>query len=57
MKGVKNVEWWDLGMLEALWVFEVKEFGPLVIGIDSHGRNIFEEMNERVELNKQRVIK
>ena len=46
-----NAEWTDLGMPETLWVCRVKEFGPLIISIDTHGNNIFEEnkviFNER----------
>ena len=38
-------------MPETLWVCRVKEFGPLIISIDTHGNNIFEEnkviFNER----------
>jgi fumarate hydratase subunit beta/L(+)-tartrate dehydratase beta subunit len=33
----------EVGMPEALWVMECKEFGPLIVGIDSTGRNLFEE--------------
>ncbi len=44
VKRVKEVHWLDLlGMPECLWVLEVEEFGPLLVGIDSHGNNLFEE--------------
>lgn len=33
----------EVGMPEALWVMECKDFGPLIVGIDSTGRNLFEE--------------
>jgi tartrate/fumarate subfamily iron-sulfur-dependent hydro-lyase beta chain len=33
----------EIGMPEALWVMECKDFGPLIVGIDSTGRNLFEE--------------
>lgn len=33
----------DLGMPETLWNCRVKEFGPLIVSIDSEGRNYFEE--------------
>lgn len=39
---IERVEWLDLGMPEALWVSRVKEFGPLIISIDSEGNNLFE---------------
>ncbi len=44
IKRVVDVYWLDeLGMAEAMWVFEVEEFGPLVVTIDSTGRNFYEE--------------
>jgi len=55
IKSVKNVEWLDLGMPEAMWILEVEEFGPLAIAIDSHGNNLFEDVKRKVEENKQRV--
>jgi fumarate hydratase subunit beta len=55
IKNVKNVEWLDLGTPEALWIFEVEEFGPMAIAIDSHGNNIFMDIAKKVEENKQRI--
>ena len=43
--------WKDLGMPETLWTSKVRKFGPLIVSIDTHGRNLFEEnkviFNER----------
>lgn len=55
IKNVKSVEWLDLGTPEALWVFEVEEFGPLVVAIDSHGNNIFMDVAKTVEANKAKI--
>lgn len=55
IKNVKTVEWLDLGMPEAMWILEVEEFGPLAVAIDSHGNNLFAEVQKKVEENKQRV--
>lgn len=55
IKGVKNVEWLDLGTPEAMWILEVEEFGPLTVAIDSHGNNIFMEVAKNVEANKQKI--
>ena len=42
IKNVKNVHYLDeLGMAEAVWIFEVKNFGPLVVAMDSHGKSIY----------------
>lgn len=55
VKNIKGVEWFDLGMPEALWILEVEEFGPLTVAIDSHGNNLYEDVKKRVELNKQNI--
>jgi fumarate hydratase subunit beta len=55
IKNVKSVEWLDLGTPEALWIFEVEEFGPLAVAIDSHGNNIFMDIQKKVEENKQKI--
>jgi len=49
IKKVTQVEWLDLGMPEAVWVFEVEDFGPLIISIDAHGGNLFEEVRQRAQ--------
>ena len=42
IKEVQGVHWLDeLGMPEAVWIFKVKEFGPLVVAMDSHGASIY----------------
>jgi fumarate hydratase subunit beta len=55
IRNVRTVEWLDLGVPEALWVFEVEDFGPLAVSIDSHGNNLFENVKKQVEQNKQRI--
>jgi fumarate hydratase subunit beta len=55
IKTVRSVEWFDLGMPEAMWVFEVEEFGPLAVAIDSHGNNLFTDIAKSVEENKQKI--
>jgi len=51
IKKVENVYWLDLGMPEALWVLKVENFGPLIVAIDSHGNNLFADMQEKVKKN------
>jgi len=55
IKNVRGVEWLDLGTPEAMWIFEVEDFGPLAVAIDSHGNNIFSDVQKNVESNKQRI--
>jgi fumarate hydratase subunit beta len=55
IKNVKGVEWFDLGMPEALWILDVEDFGPLIVAIDTHGNNLFENVQKEVEENKQKI--
>ena len=55
IKSVRTVEWFDLGMPEALWILEVDQFGPLTVAIDSHGNNLFEEVKKSTEENRGKV--
>lgn len=51
---VLEVHWLDLGLPEALWVLEVRRLSPLLVAVDLHGRNLYEETMERAreELKK-----
>jgi fumarate hydratase subunit beta/L(+)-tartrate dehydratase beta subunit len=49
---VSAVHWLDLGVPEAIWVLDVKEWGPLVVAMDSHGQSLF----KRVKKNALRKI-
>ena len=49
---IVRAEWRDLGMPETLWNCRVKEFGPLIVSIDTEGRNLFEE--NKVIFNKRK---
>lgn len=49
---IVEAQWKDLGMPETLWHCHVKEFGPLIVSIDSFGKNYFEE--KKVEYNKKK---
>ncbi|NLT11751.1 MAG: L(+)-tartrate dehydratase subunit beta [Clostridiaceae bacterium] len=52
---VERVEWLDLGMPEAMWVLRVKDFGPLIVSIDTEGNNLFEK-NKKCFAEKQAPI-
>jgi L(+)-tartrate dehydratase beta subunit len=49
---ITGVEWLDLGMPEACWHCRIKEFGPLIVTIDTDGRNYYEE--KKVEYNRRK---
>lgn len=53
---IERVEWLDLGMPEALWVCRVKAFGPLIVSIDTHGRNLFGENRARFDERKGPLV-
>jgi fumarate hydratase subunit beta len=55
IRRVVNVQWLDLGMPEATWIFEVEQFGPLIVAIDSMGKNLFADVCEKVQVNKKQI--
>ncbi len=42
IEAIEEVWWQDL-MPECLWKFRVHEFGPMIVGIDAYGRNLYLE--------------
>jgi len=55
IKSVTGVEWFELGMPEAIWIMNADNFGPLTVGIDSHGNSLFADVWINVKENEQRV--
>lgn len=53
---VERVEWLELGMPEAIWVMRVKEFGPLIVSIDTRGNNLFEANKQDYNTRKTAVV-
>ena len=53
---VKGVHWEDLGLPEAVWSLEISDFGPLIVGIDSKGNNLFEERTKRIRQKSNWVL-
>lgn len=49
---IEGAEWQDLGMPETLWINRVKEFGPLIISIDTKGNNLIQQ--NKVEFNEKK---
>ena len=43
---IEEVAWEEL-MPECLWKFRVRDFGPLTVGIDSHGNSVYREVQEQ----------
>ena len=49
---IESADWTELGMPETLWKCRVKEFGPLIVSIDTHGNNFFEQ--NKVKFNEKK---
>lgn len=55
IKDVKGVEWYELGMPEAIWIMDADNFGPLTVAIDAHGNSLFMDVGAKVKENEQKV--
>lgn len=56
VEAIERAEWQDLGMPETLWVNRVREFGPLIISIDTKGDNLIERNKARLEAKKGAIL-
>lgn len=54
---VTALHWPELGMPEAMWVMRVREFGPLIVSIDTKGGNLFEENKRMFAERKQPIVR
>lgn len=52
IEAIEDVDMDDLNP-ESLWQFRVKNFGPLLVAMDSHGGNLFADVEQHV--SRQRV--
>ena len=55
IKKVHGVEWYELGMPEAIWIMEADNFGPLTVAIDAHGNSLFVDVGTKVKENEAKV--
>jgi fumarate hydratase subunit beta len=45
IKQVQAVYWLEeFGMPEAVWIFTVQEFGPLIVAMDAHGDSLYKQL-------------
>ena len=49
---IESADWTELGMPETLWKCRVRELGPLIVSIDAHGNNLFEQ--NKVKFNEKK---
>ena len=56
VRSVPAVYWLDeLGIPEAVWVFEVERFGPLTVTMDAHGKSLYDELAITVNKNLEAI--
>ena len=49
IKKVRQVEWFkELGNAQAMWVFEVENFGPFIVDSDLKGNSLFEQEGKKI---------
>ena len=51
---IEEVAWEEL-MPECLWRFRVKDFGPLIVGIDAHGNSVFHDVQEAAKQKLEEI--
>ena len=57
IKKVRDVFWLEeLGMPECLWVYDVEDFGPMIVTIDTHGRNLTADVGAKVFERRDQLI-
>jgi len=52
--GVHYLE--ELGMPEAVWIFEARDFGPLVVSMDAHGNSLYADVDDRTRENLKNIL-
>ncbi|KXU87978.1 fumarate hydrolyase [Caballeronia megalochromosomata] len=53
---IEGAEWQDLGMPETLWINRVREFGPLIISIDTKGNNLIAQNKAAFNEKKKPIL-
>ena len=57
VESVLRVHWLDeLGVPEAIWVLKVNNWGPLIVGIDAHGNNMFTNLTKEAMEIKDEIF-
>ena len=56
IKSVREVHWIEeLGNAQAMWVFEVENFGPFIVESDLAGNSLFEQQGALVNANLEKL--
>ncbi|MYN12354.1 fumarate hydrolyase [Pusillimonas sp. TS35] len=56
---IEQIEDVDLDDLnpESLWKFRIRDFGPLLVGMDSEGNSLYDDVNAEVQSRRDAVLK
>lgn len=49
VRRIENVFFLELGVPEALWVLDAEKFGPLVVGMDAHGKSVYADIRKEAD--------
>ena len=56
IKSVRQVYWLEqLGNAQAMWVFEVENFGPFLVESDLDGNSLFEQHGKKINANLEKL--
>ena len=56
IQAVRDVHWLDdLGIAQAMWIFEVKNFGPFIVESDLQGNSLFAQHGEEINAGIQKL--
>ncbi len=56
IRGVRAVHWFEeLGNAQAMWIFEVENFGPFIVESDLDGNSLFEQHGRQVNANLEKL--
>jgi len=56
---IEQIEDVDLDDLnpESLWRFRIRDFGPLLVAMDSHGGSLYDAVREEADGNREKVLR
>ena len=52
---IDGVYFLEHGVPEALWILRARKFGPLVVGMDSHGKSIYAEIRKSADARNKEL--
>ena len=56
IRGVRDVHWIEeLGNAQAMWIFEVENFGPFIVESDLAGNSLFEQQGRLINANLEKL--